>query len=135
DGFHSNEPACVDRRPPGAKRRPGCREHQKSGSANANSASPCAEPSIMGRKPSAQPPQPLAATTYCLPSTLYVDGLEWWPLPHWNFHRWSPVSASSALNSPVGSPPNTSPPPVASRDAHIGMSRFQRHFSAPVRGS
>src|SRR3954464_4916345 len=88
----------------------------------------------MGRKPSAQPPHPLAATMYCLPSTLYVDGLEWWPLPPWNCHRWSPVSASRALNSPVGSPPNTSPPAVASSDAHIGRSRFQRHPPPAGRG-
>src|SRR5919109_2389512 len=107
----------------------------QSGSANANSALPCADPSILGRNPSAQPPHPLGATMYCLPSTLYVEGLEWWPLPVWNIHRWSPVSASSALNSPVGSPPNTRPPAVVSSDEHIGRSRFQSQRSAPVRGS
>src|ERR1700748_2409524 len=52
--------------------------------------------SLGGTRPP-HPPQPLGATMYCLPSTLYVDGLEWWPLPHWNDHRWSPLSASSAL--------------------------------------
>ena len=62
-------------------------------------------------------------------------GLLWWPLPHWNCHSWSPLSASSALNSPVGSPPNTRPPPVVSSDAHIGMSLRQRQRSSPVRGS
>ena len=41
-----------------------------SGSANANSALPWDDPSILGRKPSAQPPQPLGATMYCRPSTL-----------------------------------------------------------------
>src|SRR3954466_3659342 len=72
---------------------------------------------------------------YWRPSTLYVDGLVWCPLPHWNCHSSSPVSASSALYSPVGSPPNTRPPPVVSTDAHIGMSLRQRQRSSPVRGS
>src|SRR5918995_3394882 len=72
---------------------------------------------------------------YCRPSMLKEHGLLGWPLPHWNCHSNSPLSASSALNSPVGSPPNTSPPPVASSDEHIGMSLAQRHLSSPVRGS
>src|SRR3954466_8842125 len=72
---------------------------------------------------------------YWRPSTLYVDGLLWWPLPHWKCHSSSPVSASSARYSPVGSPPNTKPPPVVSSDGHIGMSLRQRQRSSPVRGS
>ena len=85
-----------------------------------------------GRNPSAHPPQPTGTATYCLPSTVYVDGLLWWPLPHWNCHSCSPVRASSALNSPEGSPANTRSPPVASVDAHIGSSLRQRHFSSPL---
>ena len=46
----------------------------QSGSAKANSALPWEDPSILGRNPSAQPPQPLGATMYCFPSTLYDDG-------------------------------------------------------------
>ena len=88
-----------------------------------------------GRKPSVHAPQPVGTAMYCRPSTLYVHGLLWWPLPHWNCHSGSPLSASSALNSPVGSPPNTRSPPVVSSDAHIGMSLVQRQRSWPVRGS
>src|SRR5215218_10539633 len=106
-----------------------------SGSAKANSALPCDDPSILGRNPSAQPPQPLGATTYCRPSMLYVDGLLWWPLPHWNCHSSSPLLASQALNSPVGSPPNTRSPPVASSDEHMHSWPVQRQRSWAVRGS
>ena len=63
---------------------------------------------------------------------MYVVGLLWWPLPHWNCHSSSPVRASSALNSPDGSPANTRSPAVASTDAHIGSSLRQRHFSSPL---
>jgi len=72
---------------------------------------------------------------YCLPSMLYVEGLEWWPLPHWNCHSRSPVSAFHALNSPVGSPPSTRFPPVASSDEHMQVSFVQRQRSCAVRGS
>ena len=41
-----------------------------SGSAKANSALPWDDPSILGRNPSAHPPQPLGATMYCRPSML-----------------------------------------------------------------
>ena len=37
---------------------------------NAKTALPWEEPSILGRKPSAHPPQPLGATMYCRPSML-----------------------------------------------------------------
>src|SRR5215218_11441554 len=119
---------------------PGVADHQPlfsyySGSAKANSALPWDDPSILGRNPSAQPPQPDGATMYCRPSTLYVDGLLWWPLPHWNCHSSSPLLASHALNSPVGSPPNTRSPPVVSSDEHMHRSLVQRHRSWPVRGS
>src|SRR3954468_7369502 len=96
---------------------------------------PWPAPSIPGRNPSVQAPHPVGTAMYCRPSMLYVDGLLWWPLPHWNFHSSSPLLASSALNSPVGSPAKTRPPPVVSTDEHIGMSLAQRHFSLPVRGS
>src|SRR6188472_4494153 len=107
----------------------------QSGSANANSALPWEDPSILGRNPSAQPPQPLGATMYCLPSMLYDEGLLWWPLPHENCHSSSPLLASHALNSPVGSPPKTRSPPVASSDEHMHIWAVQRHRSWPVRGS
>ena len=55
-------------RPGGRPRIFRCRRY--SGSANANSALPWDDPSILGRNPSAQPPQPLGATMYCRPSTL-----------------------------------------------------------------
>src|SRR3954467_11162495 len=106
-----------------------------SGRAKANSALPWPAPSIPGRNPSVHAPQPVGTAMYWRPSTLYVDGLLWWPLPHWNCHSRSPVLASRALNSPVGSPANTRSPAVASTDEHIGMSLAQRHFSAPVLGS
>src|SRR5712672_1772834 len=106
-----------------------------SGSANAKSALPCRDPSIAGRNPSAQPPNPVGTATYCRPSTLYVLGLLWWPLPHWNFHNRSPVSALRALNLPEGSPANTRLPCVASTEAHIGCSLRQRQVSWPVLGS
>ena len=72
EGFHSNEtPASAVRHSSGALRRPKRPGMSaQSGSANANSALPWEEPSILGRNPSAQPPQPLGATMYCLPSTL-----------------------------------------------------------------
>ena len=60
---------------------------------NANSALPWEDPSILGRKPSAQPPQPLGATMYWRPSTSYDDGLLWFR------GRWvslSPVERSLA---------------------------------------
>src|SRR3954453_16951678 len=88
-----------------------------------------------GRNPSVQPPQPVGTAMHCRPSMLNEHGLEWWPLPHWKCHSSSPDSASSALNSPVGSPPKTRSPPVASSDAHIGMSLRQRQRSSPLRGS
>src|SRR5829696_3903020 len=121
--------------PPPRSSRGGDGKRQSSGSAKANIALPWPAPSIPGRKPSVQAPQPVGTTTYCRPSTLYVDGLLWWPLPHWNCQSSSPLRASSALNSPVGSPPNTRSPPVASTEPHIGMSLAQRHVSFPVRGS
>src|SRR3954470_16131387 len=94
---------------------------------------PCPAPSIPGRNPSVHAPHPVGTAMYCRPSTLYVDGLLWWPLPHWNCHNGSPLSASNAWNSPVGSPANISPPPVASTDEHIGTSLRQRQRSSPVR--
>src|SRR5215218_5825591 len=126
---------CDLPRPGGRGRSPLTVFSPYSGSANANSALPWDDPSILGRNPSAQPPQPLGATMYCRPSMLYVDGLLWWPLPHWNCHSSSPLLASHALNSPVGSPPNTRSPPVVSSDEHMHRSLVQRHRSWPVRGS
>src|SRR3954466_8171825 len=108
---------------------------QSSGSAKTNSELPWPAPSIPGRNPSVHAPQPVGTAMYWRPSTLYVDGLLWWPLPHWNCHSRSPLLASSALNSPVGSPANTRSPAVVSTEEHIGTSLRQRHLSSPVRGS
>src|SRR4051812_10461369 len=100
-----------------------------SGRAKANSALPWEDPSILGRKPSAQPPQPVGTRMYWRPSTLYEDGLLWWPVPHWNSNSLSPLLASQALNSPVGSPPKTTSPPVASSDEHMHIWAVQRQRS------
>src|SRR4051794_28027864 len=105
------------------------------GRAKTNSESPAPAPSNPGRNPSTQPPHPVGTAMYCRPSTMYVLGLLWCPLPHWNSHSFSPVSASRATNSPVGVPWNTSPPAVVRVDAHIGYSLRQRHFSSPETGS
>src|ERR1700682_4827129 len=84
----------------------GLADGTQSAGQNASNALPWPAPSIPGMMPSSQPPQPTGTTTYCLPSTLYVEGLLWWPLPHWNSHSFSPVRALSATNSPVGGPAN-----------------------------
>ena len=56
--------------------------------------------------------------------------------PVWNSQRVSPVSSSSATNSPVILPVNSSPPPVASTPAELGKSCIgTSHFFSPVRGS
>lgn len=72
--------------------------------------------------PSSQPPQPTGTEMYCLPSRDQVDGLLWCPLPHWKLQSFSPVSACSAMNSPVGVPANTTLPAVLRVEAAIGMS-------------
>src|SRR3954451_21191088 len=105
------------------------------GRAKTNRESPAPAPSSPGRNPSTQPPHPVGTAMNCRPSTVYVLGLLWCPLPHWNSHSFSPVSASRATNSPVGVPWNTSPPAVVRVDAHIGYSLRQRHFSSPETGS
>src|SRR5690606_7731257 len=112
-----------------------CWSDQDSGRANTNSASPLLPPSSPGRKPSSQPPHPVGTAMYCRPSTSYGVGLLWCPLPHWNDHSFSPVSASRATNSPVGVPWKTRPPAVVRVEAHIGYSLRHRHFSSPVSGS
>ena len=56
--------------------------------------------------------------------------------PVLNCHSVLPVAASSATNSPVSFPVNTSPPPVASMPADPGKSASgTSHFFSPVNGS
>src|ERR1700682_5967149 len=55
----------------------GLSDGNQSGRANAINALPWPAPSIPGMMASSQPPQPTGTTTYCLPSTLYVEGLLW----------------------------------------------------------
>src|SRR5919205_620943 len=57
------------------------------------------------------------------------------PLPVWNCQSRSPVRASRAMNSPVGSPAKTTPPAVASTEATIGCSVRCAHTSRPVDGA
>ena len=56
-------------------------------------------------------------------------------MPVLNCHSVLPVSSSSATNSPVSLPVNTSPPPVASMPAELGRSvSGTSHFFSPVSG-
>ena len=58
------------------------------------------------------------------------------PEPVWNCHSCLPVSASSAMNSPVSLPVNSNPPPVASiADQTWKSISGTRHFFAAVSGS
>src|SRR5215813_1233836 len=66
------------------------------------------------RRPEVDPPSPESTVTYCLPFFVQVIGWALMPEPARNSHSVSPVSASSAMNSPVCLPVNSRPPPVAS---------------------
>ena len=60
---------------------------------------------------------PVVTATYCLPLTAKVTGKPLTGAPRLTSHRTLPVRSSSALKRPFESPPNTSPPPVATSDS------------------
>src|SRR6266853_316709 len=81
------------------------------------------------------PPSPDAMVTYWRPLCEYVMAVELTLEPVLNCHSVSPVFSSSAMNSPVNLPVNTSPPPVASMPAELGRSvNGTSHFFSPVSG-
>ena len=76
---------------------------------------------------------PVLTATYCRPSTANVIGNPVIGEPRFTSHNTSPVSASRARNRPLRSPPNTSPPPVATSEVVAARcSYFQA--SSPVSG-
>ena len=64
-----------------------------SGTANANTATPVGGPGILGKNPSVQAPYPTGTAMNCRPSTVYVLGFEWWPLPQVYCQSSSPLLA------------------------------------------
>src|SRR5215467_7341098 len=60
---------------------------------------------------------PTIAATYCLPPAEKLIGYPLAGDPTIASHNTAPVLSSSALNRPFESPPNTSPPPVATSDS------------------
>src|SRR6266568_4168841 len=81
------------------------------------------------------PPSPDATVTYWRPLWVYVIAVELTLEPVLNCQSVLPVSSSSAMNSPVNLPVNTSPPPVTSMPAELGRSvNGTSHFFSPVNG-
>src|SRR5262245_33615816 len=71
---------------------------------------------------SPRPPRPESTVMYCLPLRVHVIGCELTPEPVLNCQSVWPVSASTAMNSPVILPVNRSPPPVARTADQCGKS-------------
>src|SRR5213593_5265901 len=81
------------------------------------------------------PVAPLVIVPYCLPSRSQVIGWPTMPADVWNSHRVFPVSASTAMNSPVSRPVKTRPPAVTSVPEKFGLLKGTAHFDRPVTGS
>ena len=75
----------------------------------------------------------MLTATYCRPSTANVIGNPVIGEPRLTSHSTSPVSASRARKRPLRSPPNTSPPPVATSDVVAARCSYF-HRSSPVSG-
>src|SRR5882672_6076378 len=77
---------------------------------------------------------PLVTVTYWVPFCCQVTGWPTIPDDVWNRHKISPVSASTAMTSPVRVPVNTSPPAVTSVPAQFGLLKPVCHLASPVVG-
>ena len=77
----------------------------------------------------------MVTVTYCLPLSSQVIGCPTMPAEVWNSHKILPLSASTAMNSPVRRPVNTKPPAVTSVPEKFGLLNGTAHFDWPVRGS